>query len=41
MEAPSRDLVDAWIARWNDLVEFEVVPVMPSAEAAAKVAPAL
>jgi hypothetical protein len=40
MEAPSRDLVDAWIARWSDLVEFEVVPVMTSAEAAARVAPA-
>ena len=41
MEAPGRDLVDAWIARWSDLVEFEVVPVMTSADAAAKVAPAL
>ena len=41
MEAPSRDLVDAWIARWTDLVEFEVVPVMTSADAAARVGPAL
>jgi hypothetical protein len=41
MEAPSRDLVDAWIARWSDLVEFEVVPVMTSADAAARVGPAL
>jgi hypothetical protein len=32
MEAPSRDLVDLWIARWSDLVEFEVVPVLTSAE---------
>jgi Protein of unknown function (DUF3303) len=41
MEAPRRDLVDAWIARWSDLVDFEVIPVMTSADAAAKVGPAL
>ena len=41
MEAASRALVDAWIARWDDLVEFEVIPVMTSADAAARVAPEL
>ena len=30
-----------WTARWEDLVEFEVLPVMTSAEAAAAVAPRL
>ena len=34
MECDDRALLDAWIARWADLVEFEVVPVLTSAEAA-------
>jgi hypothetical protein len=37
MEAPSRDLLDQWIASWADLVDFEVVPVITSAEAASRV----
>jgi len=32
MEAPSADLLNVWIERWNDLVEFEVIPVMTSTE---------
>jgi hypothetical protein len=41
MEAESeRDLHD-WIANWEDLVEFEIVPVRTSAEAAAAMAPRL
>jgi hypothetical protein len=32
MEAESRALLDEWIARWSDLVDFEVVPVVTSAE---------
>jgi uncharacterized protein DUF3303 len=32
MQAESRALLDEWIARWSDLVDFEVVPVMTSAE---------
>ena len=32
MEAPHRELLDAWIARWEDLVEFEIVPVLASAD---------
>jgi hypothetical protein len=39
MEAPDRGLIDEWIAQWSDLVEFEVIPVMSSEEAAARVAP--
>jgi len=34
-------LLDAWIARWIDLVEFEVIPVVTSQEAAAMLAPHL
>ena len=33
MEAESREALDAWIARWSDVVDFEVVPVITSAEA--------
>ena len=32
MEAASTELLDDWIARWSDLVEFEVIPVQTSAE---------
>jgi Protein of unknown function (DUF3303) len=38
MEADDRSLFEQWIARWSDLVEFEVVPVLSSAEAAARTA---
>jgi hypothetical protein len=41
MECEDRALLEQWIARWRDLVDFEVTPVMPSAEAAARVAPRL
>jgi hypothetical protein len=37
MECDDRALLDAWIAAWEDLVEFEVHPVVSSAEAAARV----
>ncbi len=32
MEAQSYDRLIPWIARWDDLVDFEVVPVTSSAE---------
>ena len=41
MECEDRSLLDAWMSRWTDLVEFEIVPVMTSAEAQAAVAPKL
>jgi uncharacterized protein DUF3303 len=41
MESPDRALLDQWLAQWADLVDFEVVPVITSAEAAASVAPRL
>ena len=41
MECDDRALLDAWIARWADLVEFEVVPVVSSADALAAVVPRL
>jgi len=36
MEANDRALIDLWISHWDDLVDFEVFPVMTSAEAAAR-----
>jgi len=37
METDDRELLEQWIANWSDLVEFEVYPVITSAEAAEKV----
>jgi len=41
MECDDRALLDEWISRWSDIVDFEVVPVLTSADAAAAVAPRL
>lgn len=41
MECDDRSQLDVWIASWNDLAEFEVIPVITSAEASAAVAPRL
>jgi Protein of unknown function (DUF3303) len=38
MEAAHARMLDAWIDRWADLAEFEVVPVVTSQEYWAKVA---
>jgi hypothetical protein len=32
MEADRAELLADWVRRWDDLVEFEVVPVVTSAE---------
>ena len=41
MEAESADHLREWTANWEDLVDFEIVPVRSSAEAAAAMAPRL
>jgi hypothetical protein len=41
MECDDSRLLAEWIANWQDIVEFEVVPVVTSAEAAAALAPRL
>lgn len=41
MECDDRRLLDEWIANWKDIVDFEVIPAMTSADAAAAVAPRL
>lgn len=37
METADRALLDQWIANWNDIVDFEVIPVITSKEAAERV----
>lgn len=32
MEAPTRDAMQPWLDAWADLVDFEVIPVVGSAE---------
>lgn len=32
MEAPNQELLNEWVARWKDLVEFEIVPVLASSD---------
>ena len=39
MDTDDRGLLDEWIANWSDLVEFEVIPVVTSSEAAAAILP--
>jgi hypothetical protein len=41
MECEDRQRLVEWTARWEDLVEFEIIPVMTSAEAVAAIAPRL
>ena len=41
MECDDRRLLDEWMAAWRDLIDFEVVCVITSADAAERVAPRL
>ena len=41
MEADSEARIREWTAKWDDLIEFEIIPVRPSAEAASVMAPEL
>jgi hypothetical protein len=38
MEADDEALFKEWTANWDDLIDFEIVPVRTSAEAAAAIA---
>lgn len=29
MEASRSELLDGWVSRWDDLIDFEIVPVQP------------
>jgi hypothetical protein len=37
MESPTEDKIKEWTGKWDDLVDFEIIPVITSAEAKAKV----
>ncbi len=41
MECADLALLEEWMGRWKDLVEFEVLPVMTSPEAADLIGPRL
>ena len=38
METEDRNLIDEWIAKWSDIVSFEVYPVISSRAAAERIA---
>jgi hypothetical protein len=40
-ETPDRVLLDEWMANWNDIMEFEVYPVITPEQAVEKIAPLL
>lgn len=41
METEDRSLLEEWMAHWRDLVDFEIYPVVTSAEATAIITPKL
>jgi hypothetical protein len=41
MECDDTRLLDEWLDAWRDIVDFEVIPVVTSAEARAAVGPRL
>ncbi len=41
METEYRRLLDQWVANWNDIIDFEIYPVLTSKEAAEKISPRL
>jgi Protein of unknown function (DUF3303) len=41
MECEDRRLLQEWMDEWKDLVDFEVIPVVTSAEAASTIGPRL
>ena len=41
MECADPRLLQAWVVQWQDLIDFEFVPVVPSKDTAETVAPLL
>jgi hypothetical protein len=41
MECSDPLLLEQWISRWSDLVDFEVLEIVPSAQAAKQIEPRL
>jgi uncharacterized protein DUF3303 len=38
MQAPDRELLEQWMAKWSDVMDFEVIPVLSSAAVQARLA---
>ncbi len=41
METDDRSLIEKWIDNWKDIVDFEIIPVIPSSDTLAKILPRL
>lgn len=41
METANSSLLEQWMMKWKDVIDFEVYPVMTSKEASDKIAPKL
>jgi hypothetical protein len=41
MESPDRARLNEWLQQWQDIVDFDVIPVITSSDAQAIVAPRL
>jgi hypothetical protein len=41
MECEDRRVIDEWMSQWNDIVSFEIIPVVTSAAAVKAVTPTL
>ena len=41
MECDDRRILEQWMTRWSDVTDFEVIPVVTSAEAVERIAPRL
>jgi hypothetical protein len=39
MEAPDPELLNTWVSRWDDLIDFEIVPVLASGDFWARTQP--
>lgn len=37
MESDSSEKINTWVGRWNDLADFEIIPVINSAQAKEKI----
>ena len=41
MECDDRRILEQWMTRWSDVTDFEVIPVVTSAQAVEWIAPRL
>jgi Protein of unknown function (DUF3303) len=41
MECDDHHLLEQWMTRWSDVTDFEVIPVVTSAQAVERIAPRL